>query len=64
MRRGEIVAACERSLGRLSTSWLDCYRLHWRGHYPLEDTVAAFENLTRDGKVLAWSVSNFDVPVW
>jgi diketogulonate reductase-like aldo/keto reductase len=29
--------ACERSLSRLGTDHLDCYLLHWRGPYPLED---------------------------
>jgi diketogulonate reductase-like aldo/keto reductase len=41
-RRGTI-AACERSLKRLKTDHLYCYLLHWRGSYPLEDTVAAFD---------------------
>ena len=43
-RRGTITA-CERSLKRLKTDRLDCYLLHWRGSYPLSDTVAAFEEL-------------------
>ncbi|MBV9906444.1 MAG: aldo/keto reductase, partial [Hyphomicrobiales bacterium] len=55
------LAACERSLKRLKTDRLDCYLLHWRGSHPLEDTVAAFEQLTADGKILSWGVSNFDV---
>jgi diketogulonate reductase-like aldo/keto reductase len=55
------VAACERSLARLDTDRLDCYLLHWRGQYPLEDTLAAFDELRRTGKILAWGVSNFDV---
>jgi diketogulonate reductase-like aldo/keto reductase len=56
------VAACERSLARLQTDRLDCYLLHWRGGYPLEDTFAAFEQLLGEGKILSWGVSNFDVP--
>ena len=48
-RRGTITA-CERSLKRLKTDRLDCYLLHWRGSYPLADTVAAFEELMRGGK--------------
>lgn len=58
-RRGTI-AACERSLARLRTDRLDCYLLHWRGHYQLSETVAAFEELVAAGKILSWGVSNFD----
>lgn len=60
--RNGTVEACERSLARLETDRLDCYLLHWRGDYPLEDTIAAFEKLKRQGKILSWGVSNFDVP--
>ncbi len=59
-RRGTI-AACERSLARLKTGWLDCYLLHWRGSYPLSETVEAFEHLVSAGKIRSWGVSNFDV---
>jgi diketogulonate reductase-like aldo/keto reductase len=58
-RRGTITA-CDRSLKRLKTDRLDCYLLHWRGQYPLEETVAAFDELVRAGKIRAWGVSNFD----
>jgi diketogulonate reductase-like aldo/keto reductase len=58
-RRGTITA-CERSLKRLKTDRLDCYLLHWRGSYPLQDTVAAFEELIAAGKIRSWGVSNFD----
>ena len=58
-RRGTI-AACERSLKRLKTERLDCYLLHWRGSYPLQDTVAAFNELIAAGKIASWGVSNFD----
>jgi diketogulonate reductase-like aldo/keto reductase len=58
-RRGTITA-CERSLKRLKTDRLDCYLLHWRGSYPLEDTVAAFDELIGAGKIRSWGVSNFD----
>jgi diketogulonate reductase-like aldo/keto reductase len=58
-RRGTI-AACERSLKRLQTNRLDCYLLHWRGSYPLAETVAAFEQLVSSGKIRSWGVSNFD----
>lgn len=54
------ISACEKSLARLKTDRLDCYLLHWRGHYKLSDTIEAFEDLKRDGKILSWGVSNFD----
>jgi diketogulonate reductase-like aldo/keto reductase len=60
--RSGTVAACERSLARLKTDRLDVYLLHWRGRHPLADTIAAFEELEREGKILGWGVSNFDVP--
>jgi len=59
-RRGT-VAACERSLRRLRTDRLDCYLLHWPSEqYPLEDTLAAFEELRRGGAIRSYGVSNFD----
>jgi diketogulonate reductase-like aldo/keto reductase len=59
-KRGTI-KACEKSLANLNTDRLDCYLLHWRGSYALQETVGAFETLKREGKILAWGVSNFDV---
>jgi diketogulonate reductase-like aldo/keto reductase len=56
------LAACEKSLAHLRTDRLDCFLLHWRGSVPLEETITAFETLARQGKILAWGVSNFDVP--
>jgi diketogulonate reductase-like aldo/keto reductase len=52
--------ACEKSLARLQTDHLDCYLLHWRGSYPLEETFAAFDDLQRKGKIRSYGVSNFD----
>lgn len=59
--RAGTIEACERSLERLGTDRLDCYLLHWRGRYPLEETFGAFEDLRAAGKILSWGVSNFDV---
>src|SRR5215468_12585578 len=59
--RAGTVQACEASLRRLGTDHLDCYLLHWSGPHPLEDTIAAFEQLVRDGKIRSWGLSNFDV---
>jgi diketogulonate reductase-like aldo/keto reductase len=55
------IGACERSLRHLRTDHLDCYLLHWRGRFPLEETFAAFDALKRAGKILSFGVSNFDV---
>lgn len=60
-RKGTI-KACEQSLQRFQTDRVDCYLLHWRGKFPLGDTVAAFEQLLEEGKILSWGVSNFDEP--
>jgi diketogulonate reductase-like aldo/keto reductase len=59
--RAGTIAACEASLARLGTDRLDAYLLHWPGDHPLEETVEAFEQLRRAGKVRTWGVSNFDV---
>jgi diketogulonate reductase-like aldo/keto reductase len=58
--RAGVVAACERSLERLRTDWIDLYLLHWRGSIPLAETLAGFQQLQRDGKIRHYGVSNFD----
>jgi diketogulonate reductase-like aldo/keto reductase len=58
-RKG-VRAACERSLRRLGADRLDCYLLHWRGSYPVEETIAGFMDLAGEGKIRSWGVSNFD----
>jgi diketogulonate reductase-like aldo/keto reductase len=55
------LAACRRSLERLGVETIDLYLLHWQNHYPLQDTLSAFQELQRDGSISAWGVSNFDV---
>src|SRR5215471_11744090 len=53
--------ACERSLRRLKTTWLDLYMLHWPGNHPIGETMRALEKLVADGLVRHIGVSNFDV---
>jgi diketogulonate reductase-like aldo/keto reductase len=53
--------ACEKSLKRLRTDRLDSYLLHWPGSHPLTETIHAFEELEKGGKIRSWGLSNFDV---
>ena len=59
--RSGTVAACERSLRRLGTDYLDLYLLHWPGSHPLKETVDALETLCERGLIRQWGVSNFDL---
>ena len=61
--RKSIIAACEQSLRRLQTDYIDLYWLHnWDVHTPIEETMAALEDLVRSGKVRYIGVS--DTPAW
>jgi len=55
------IRACEQTLRRLRTDYLDCYLLHWRGSEPLAETLGALEHLVHEGKIRSLGVSNFDV---
>jgi len=56
-----VQAACERSLRRLQTDYLDCYLLHWRGSVPLQETLDGLQALKLAGKIRDYGVSNFDL---
>lgn len=56
------VKACEQSLRRLNTDFIDLYLLHWRSSWPLEETVMALDLLRQSGKIRMWGVSNLDLP--
>src|SRR4051794_32454824 len=57
-----VMHACEASLKRLGTDYLDLYLLHWpNGVTNLSSVVTAFESLRSAGKIRAWGVSNFKV---
>ncbi len=55
------IRACETALRRLGTSYLDVYLLHWRGSFPLAETMGALEMLVDQGKIRALGVSNFNI---
>jgi len=59
--RKAAIAACERSLKRLGTDYLDLYLLHWRGGVPFEETLEAFTRLQAAGKIRHFGVSNLDI---
>ncbi len=61
--RKSIVAACDNSHRRLQTDYIDLYWLHnWDVNTPMEETMAALEDLVRAGKVRYLGVS--DTPSW
>jgi diketogulonate reductase-like aldo/keto reductase len=54
--------ACDTSLKKLKTDYLDVYLLHWwTGSYPISETIRAMEELVAAGKIRYIGVSNLDV---
>ena len=63
LSRKHILAACEASLRRLQTDYLDLYQVHWPDpQTPVEETLSALDQLVREGKVRYIGCSNF--PAW
>jgi aryl-alcohol dehydrogenase-like predicted oxidoreductase len=61
--RKSILSACDNSLRRLQTDYIDLYWLHnWDVHTPIDETMAALDDLVRAGKVRYIGVS--DTPAW
>jgi diketogulonate reductase-like aldo/keto reductase len=59
-RRVDLLRAAEQSLQRLRTSYIDLYQLHWPNYtIPIEETMAAMEELVDAGKIRFIGVSNF-----
>ena len=63
LSRAHIIQACEASLRRLDTDYIDLYQTHWYDEAtPIEETLAALDSLVRQGKVRYIGCSNY--PVW
>ncbi|BBX63586.1 aldo/keto reductase [Mycobacterium saskatchewanense] len=61
--RKSVIKACENSLRRLQTDYIDLYWLHmWDPNTPIDETMAALDDLVRAGKVRYLGVS--DTPAW
>jgi aryl-alcohol dehydrogenase-like predicted oxidoreductase len=61
--RKSIIAACEQSLRRLQTGYIDLYWMHaWDRHTPIDETMAALDHLVQSGKVRYIGFS--DTPAW
>ena len=60
LARDQVVRACEGSLRRLNTDYIDLYQIHWPSReVPIEETMEALERLREQGKIRAIGVSNF-----
>jgi aryl-alcohol dehydrogenase-like predicted oxidoreductase len=60
LSREHLISACEASLRRLKTDYVDLYQVHeWDGQTPLEETLAALDHLLQSGKVRYVGCSNF-----
>lgn len=61
--RRHLVQACEQSLRRLDTDWIDLFLLHgWDESVPVEETLRALEDLRRAGKILYAGICNLRSP--
>jgi len=63
LSRSNILAACDASLKRLGTDYIDLYIAHREDRFtPIEETLTAFDALVRSGKVRYLGFSNW--PAW
>jgi myo-inositol catabolism protein IolS len=62
LHREDLLHACESSLDRLKTDYIDLYQIHWPDpRIPFEETMSALQDLKAQGKIRAIGVSNFGV---
>jgi aryl-alcohol dehydrogenase-like predicted oxidoreductase len=59
LSRRHLLSACDASLRRLKTDWIDLYQVHnFDSLVPLEETLRALDDLIRSGKVRYVGCSN------
>ncbi|MFN8488302.1 MAG: aldo/keto reductase [Caldilineaceae bacterium] len=64
IRYADLLAACDRSLKRLQTDYIDLYLIHWPSEtIPLGESMRALNRLVAEGKIRHVGVSNFDLPL-
>lgn len=62
LAKNDVLRACERSLGKLGTDYVDLYLVHWpNDSIPLDGTFEAMQQLVDKGQVRSVGVSNFGV---
>ncbi|MGC8533733.1 MAG: aldo/keto reductase [Candidatus Parvarchaeum sp.] len=58
----DVIKACEASLKKIGTDYLDLYQLHWpTKSIPIKETMQAMEKLVEEGKVKNIGISNFSL---
>lgn len=63
LRYADVISACERSLKRMGTDYIDLYQIHWTSPViSLEETMSAMLALRRDGKIRRIGVCNCTLP--
>ena len=62
LAKEDVLMACETSLQRLKTDYIDLYQIHWPNPaIPLSETMGALQQLKEQGKIRTIGVSNFGV---
>ena len=62
LHHDDVIRACNASLRRLDTSYIDLYQVHWPNpSVPIRETMSAMEELVRGGAIRFIGVSNFSV---
>lgn len=62
LKYNNVIQSCENSLKRLKTDYIDIYHIHWPNNsIPIEETLSAFEDLIKLGKIKYIGLSNFTI---